>query len=680
MLDVMAKGKNKKWLFWLIPLTILALTIIYFSIFLSKAPTRLADWLENNGIEYQELSVSPNGHFIITAPKIDLGNNFLVSAQSISGDMPSFRTLSIEKLEITDIVFFALKTKYFIPRLTAYNFSSDFTPEEGKSASFLQMLQHSEISRISIPQATLNMQQNLLPIPLLMDAGVLEALVRYNDIEINDIKNGTVRSFTTSSFDMDSILPKVSAIQSLRLTTGAILVQNISINNFIAILTEPANSNHTFLQISGPQLIKDIHYQLITKCSLYGTCGVDSSPTIITYNIDEVALSSFSTRLSSHSVVQWWLFKLSDRMPSGEDKVQTYITNYAKFFQSIGSFTNIANWISIHTASAIKRKRENLPWPDIDIRDLKFILTAEDMKNITTEITESRKNTTFKKAESSFKKFPDNKTVEPNLSSVPDFLSVEVPLFDKIHISGVEFDISHKDKNGIHVTAGQLDITANFPRTTAPITMRIDLKSLKFPTALISEENPYNFDDPDIFIFNNLNYGKLDISTILDFSWDEKKRTFLLNEYSYNIADMMSIKISGQSSNVDTLLLSKAPFMIAAAAINAKLKNGTLTLNFDPLRTRFEQWAKAHDKAPQETYDKIAMFFDVSELNSNGTSIELATKLHTAIADIVYNGGTLMLHFNAKSPDGLTFADLLKLNVKPTTLLDKIDFSVETKH
>ncbi|WP_317992882.1 hypothetical protein [Bartonella gliris] len=195
---------------------------------------------------------------------------------------------------------------------------------------------------------------------------------------------------------------------------------------------------------------------------------------------------------------------------------------------------------------------------------------------------------------------------------------------------------------------------------------------------------PQKMEEKDLALLKNMDFERLDLSGKLDISYDEKKRTLLLNPMSFNIKNIGSGEISAKAMDVDTKLFSgQKEAMIAASQdfsiseINVRYTDaGFIDKLFSYLAQNLND---SQHNLKEELYNDFYLMMTQTPkilLKDN----EKTENISKSFGDFAKNPQTLIIKITAKDNKGLTMADLeTALQNDLSTALNKVNLTIKNE-
>ncbi|KEC55331.1 hypothetical protein O9A_00611 [Bartonella koehlerae C-29] len=195
---------------------------------------------------------------------------------------------------------------------------------------------------------------------------------------------------------------------------------------------------------------------------------------------------------------------------------------------------------------------------------------------------------------------------------------------------------------------------------------------------------PKKMNEKDLEFLQNMDVERLDLSGKLNISYDEKKRTLLLNPMSFNIKNIGSGKISAKAINVDAKLFSGQKEAITAVSQNFGITEievrytdaGFIDKLFSYLAQNLND--SKHDLKKELYHDFYIMMTQSPRiLLKNHKKAENIAK---SFGDFAKNPQTLIIKIIAKDNKGLTITDLeTALQNDLSTALSKVNLTVKNE-
>ncbi|EJF85808.1 hypothetical protein [Candidatus Bartonella washoeensis] len=195
---------------------------------------------------------------------------------------------------------------------------------------------------------------------------------------------------------------------------------------------------------------------------------------------------------------------------------------------------------------------------------------------------------------------------------------------------------------------------------------------------------PKKMEEKDLDFLKNMDFERLDLSGTLDISYDEKKRTLLLNPMSFNIKNIGSGEISAKAIDVDAKLFSgKKEAMFTASQDFSITEIGIRYTDAGFIDKLFSYLAQnlgdtKHD-LKKELYDNFYLMMTQTPkilLKDH----EKAENISNSLGDFAKNPQTLTIKITAKDNKGLTMVDLgTALQNDFSTVLNKVNLSVKNQ-
>ncbi|ACL57154.1 hypothetical protein [Methylobacterium nodulans] len=252
------------------------------------------------------------------------------------------------------------------------------------------------------------------------------------------------------------------------------------------------------------------------------------------------------------------------------------------------------------------------------------------------------------------------------------------PLIGRVAVDGLEVDIPPGPERGpakdpakdpakpeaplrVALRAASLEMSA--PRDGIPTAARLNLDGLAFPVPV---------DAPALAALASLGYRNVDVSGVLDSSWNEEAREVSVREFSLTGKDMGRARLTATLGGIGREVFSPDVAVSSLALLGATAKALALTVENTGLFDRFvADQAKAQSLKPaelQREYSTAAMLGIPAVLgNSAG-----AKALGQAVARFVTKPGRLTITAAAKDPAGLGFLDL-STAASPGKLFDRLN-------
>ncbi|BBL53050.1 hypothetical protein MF1_03080 [Bartonella quintana] len=193
---------------------------------------------------------------------------------------------------------------------------------------------------------------------------------------------------------------------------------------------------------------------------------------------------------------------------------------------------------------------------------------------------------------------------------------------------------------------------------------------------------PKKMDEKDLEFLKNMDFERLDLSGKLDISYDEKKRTLLLNPMSFNIKNIGSGEISAKAIDVDTKLFSgQKEAMVAVSQDFGIIETEVSYTDAGFIDKLFSYLAQNLNDSKHDL--KKELYNDFYLIMTQTPKIllknhEKAENISKSFGDFAKNPQTLIVKITAKDKKGLTIADLkTALENGLSTVLDKINLTVK---
>ncbi|WP_409361634.1 hypothetical protein ACRPOS_001400 [Bartonella heixiaziensis] len=228
--------------------------------------------------------------------------------------------------------------------------------------------------------------------------------------------------------------------------------------------------------------------------------------------------------------------------------------------------------------------------------------------------------------------------------------------------------------------------------------LKATLKSFQFkPTQweqpipknfLLSLDNlsivPKKMEEKDLAFLKNMDLERLDLSGKLNVSYNEKKRTLLLNPMSFDIKNIGSGEISAKAVDVDAKFFSgQKEAMIAASQDFGIIEIDVRYTDVGFIDKLFSYLAKnlndnRHDLKEELYNDFYLMMTQTPKILLKDH--EKAGNISKFLGDFAKNPQTLILKITAKDNKGLTMIDLESaLQNDLSTVLNKVNLTVKNE-
>ncbi|MFE1598740.1 hypothetical protein [Methylobacterium sp. ID0610] len=236
------------------------------------------------------------------------------------------------------------------------------------------------------------------------------------------------------------------------------------------------------------------------------------------------------------------------------------------------------------------------------------------------------------------------------------------PLIGRVALDGLEVDVPPAKDPGkplakdplkaeapVHVALRSASLDMSAPRDGIPTAARLNLDGLAFPVSA---------SDPSLAALAGLGYTAVDLSGVLDSSWNEETREVSVREFSLTGKDMGRARLTATLGGVGSELFNPDVAVSSLALLGATAKALALTVENSGLFERFvADQAKAQSLKPAELQQEYsaAALLGIPAVLGNSTG---AKALGQAVSRFVTKPGRLTVTAAAKDPGGLGFLDV----------------------
>ncbi|MGY2050185.1 hypothetical protein [Methylobacterium sp. JK268] len=230
------------------------------------------------------------------------------------------------------------------------------------------------------------------------------------------------------------------------------------------------------------------------------------------------------------------------------------------------------------------------------------------------------------------------------------------PLLGRVALDGLQIDLPATPSDDpaapeppLHVDLRNIALDMSAVRDGVPTTARLTLDGLAFPV-------PANA--PALAPLAALGYKAVDLSGVLDSSWNEEQREVAIRELSLSGKDMGNAKLTATLGGIGREIFNPDVAVSSLAMLSATAKALALTVENGGLFERFvADQAKAQSLKPaelQKEYSTAAQLGIPAVLGNSAS----AKALGQAVARFVTKPGRLTVTAAAKNPAGLGVLDV----------------------
>ena len=247
-----------------------------------------------------------------------------------------------------------------------------------------------------------------------------------------------------------------------------------------------------------------------------------------------------------------------------------------------------------------------------------------------------------------------------------------IPTLGQLQIADLDFDVpapkgdgNSADGKRIRFSLGNYAINMSKPIDGIPTAISMGLEKFFFPV-------PKNSSDANLRQLAEAGIDKIDFSHNIDLAWSETTNEIALKDYSFNLAGLGAVKLSGVIGNVTKDLFSSNLALVQSTAFSALVKSLDFSLDNQgavELGLKFQE--KQSGATPQETQQMLvagAAMGIPAILGDSAGAKALAAALSKFAAE------PKMLRITARAKDGLGAADMMLLS-NPKALMDKLEIT-----
>jgi hypothetical protein len=253
-------------------------------------------------------------------------------------------------------------------------------------------------------------------------------------------------------------------------------------------------------------------------------------------------------------------------------------------------------------------------------------------------------------------------------SELPSDFTPFMPLLGTMTVSDISVDLpadKPRDKND-RVKAG-----------VKALQFIVDQPKGGIPTATRSTIDHFTFSVPkgqsDFKDLIELGYPTIDISMVVDQTWNEAASDYVFKEVSFTGAEMGSAALRGTLGNITKEAFSGDPTMIQVVLAGATVKTVTVTVENNGLFERIvAREAKRQSRKPEDIRKQYGAAAAVAVPAMLGNSAAAKT-LGNAVARFIAKPGRLTVTATAKDSGGLGLADYMASGGDPGEILGKLD-------
>ncbi|MGF7156877.1 hypothetical protein [Bartonella heixiaziensis] len=228
--------------------------------------------------------------------------------------------------------------------------------------------------------------------------------------------------------------------------------------------------------------------------------------------------------------------------------------------------------------------------------------------------------------------------------------------------------------------------------------LKATLKSFQFKPTQWEQPIPKNFllsldslsivpkkmEEKDLAFLKNMDLERLDLSGKLNVSYNEKKRTLLLNPMSFDIKNIGSGEISAKAVDVDTKFFSgQKEAMIAASQNFGIIEIDVRYTDVGFIDKLFSYLAQNLNDNKHDLKEELYNYFYLMMTQTPKILLkdhEKAGNISKSLGDFAKNPQTLILKITAKDNKGLTMTDLESaLQNDLSTVLNKVNLTVKNE-
>lgn len=218
------------------------------------------------------------------------------------------------------------------------------------------------------------------------------------------------------------------------------------------------------------------------------------------------------------------------------------------------------------------------------------------------------------------------------------------------------------------LTIGSFEVTPSKWNNVIPEQILIKADNVLFDLADVPNEK--------IQLLRDMGYNQLDLSFVMNLSWNGDDNSFNINELGFTSKDMGKMQLTGKFKNIGPRFFSgDLPQMLAAVSGITFQSLDVVVSDYGAFEQIIKVGAPFGGVDQQELLGLIEIVASKSP-ESLLKNHEQVGAISDALVRFIENPGTLNIHVVAKAPAGLSLFDFITAQADVPAFLDKLDLRV----